>query len=176
MDFIISRDLLLWFVINILSVCSFTFVASGNSLSTLKNSTAQVSTWISFPVLLKDSARHRPSAPFASLVRKYKNQLVLFTSAPNLEVLEVRAKFYNGTFAGIPTDAFLNAISSESHNLKFLSIAHVTAIKAVLNVIPCFRKLQNLNLSHIDCDIPRSLLKHCASSMTCLQSLTIALA
>ena len=103
--------------------------------------------------------------------RKYNNQLVLFfTSAPNLEVLEVL-----GQFSGIPTAAFLYAISSTSHNLKCLVVWCIVSSKAVFDVLPCFRKLQTLNLSYIDCHIPRSFLKDCASSMTSLQSLMINL-
>ena len=101
--------------------------------------------------------------------RKYKNQLALFfLSTPNLEVLEVR-----GPFPGIPTADFLYAISTISHNLKSVAITYITSAKAVLDVLPCSHKLQILDLRNLDCHIPRSFLKDCASSMTSLQSLTI---
>ena len=99
--------------------------------------------------------------------RKYKNQLALFfMSTPNLEVLEVR-----GPFPGIPTAAFLYAISTMSHNLKSVTMTHITS--AVLDVLPCSHKLQILDLGNLDFHIQRSFLKDCASSMTSLQSLTI---
>ena len=101
--------------------------------------------------------------------REYKNQLALFTSTPNLEVLKVL-----GPFPGIPTAAFLYGISTISHNLKSVTITNITYAKAVLDVLPCSRKLQILNLGNLDCHIPRSFLKDCASSMTSLQSLTIS--
>jgi len=101
--------------------------------------------------------------------KKYKNQLALFfMSTPNLEVLEVR-----GPFPGIPTADFLYATSTISHNLKSVAVAYITSAKAVLDVLPCSHKLQILDLRNLDCHIPRSFLKDCASSMTSLQSLTI---
>ena len=121
--------------------------------------------------------RINKAAAFSSLRRliisdsgkKYKNQLALFfISTPNLEVLEVR-----GPFPGIPTAAFLYAISTISHNLKSVTTTFITSAKAVLDVLPCSHKLQILDLGNLDCHIPRSFLKDCASSMTSLQSLTI---
>ena len=94
-------------------------------------------------------------------------------SAPNLEALEL----YEGTLPEISAATFLSTLSSESPNLKSILIepGHIWT-NAVFDVLPCFRKLQQLNVQDMACKNPIRFLKNCASCMTSLRSLKIHLA
>ena len=102
----------------------------------------------------------------------YQHQLHLFpTSTPNL----VDLKFYVGNVPEISAATFLYTISSESRNLKSLVLGNGPWTKTILDVLPCFRKLQLLEIQELDCHNPVDFLKTCALSMASLRSLSVSL-
>ena len=94
-------------------------------------------------------------------------------SAPNFETLG----FYVDTSPELQVSAaaFLYTISSESQNLESLILGtEAMWTNTIVDVLPCFRKLQHLHIQGMDRQNPTDFLKNCALSLTSLQSLMVA--